>query len=144
MKTVTPISSEIMLPTACRCGSIKGTIVNDEIACEHCGAKRCKKSEATEKFLVSITEHFGEPTSIVLRKPDTLAAIAKQDEFLKRKRTPDGEPWFDIITDNIGRPASEGAGFTVDPEDIAPDPIDAGLGNETFPCVEEGEHSNDY
>jgi hypothetical protein len=139
------MSSEIMLPATCRCGSIKGAIVNDEITCDRCGAKRSKISEATEKFLASVAEHFGEPTSIVLRKPDVLAAIAKQDEYLKHKRSPDGETWFDIITDNIERPASEGAGFTVDPEDeiellgIASDPIDAGPSNETSPCVEENE-----
>jgi hypothetical protein len=107
MKTVTPMSSEIMLPTACRCGSIKGAIVNGEITCDRIGAKRSRISEATEKFLAGVAEHFGEPTSIVLRKPDAVADIAKQDEYLKHKRTPDGETWFDIITDNIDRRTSE-------------------------------------
>lgn len=136
-----------MLPATCRCGSIKGAIVNGEISCDRCKAKRNGISETTRKFLASVAEHFGEPTSIVLRTLDAVAAIAKQDEYLKRKRTPCGESWFDIITDNIAPP--ESPDFIVDPEDeiellgIAPDPIDAGLGNETSPCVEESEQTND-
>jgi hypothetical protein len=133
--------TDIIMPMTCRCGSIKGAIVNGEITCDRCGMKRTSLSEATEKVLAGVAEHFGEPTSIVLRNPGALAAITKQDEYLKHKRTPDGETWFDIITDNM-HPVSEGAAFTTDPEDeiellgIAPDPIDAGQGNDDFTGAE--------
>jgi hypothetical protein len=140
------MSAEItaMLPTACRCGSIKGAIINGAALCA-CGAKRNKISERTTKFLAGIAEHFGEPTLVILRKPAARAAIAKQDDFLKRKRTSEGKTWFDIITNNLGQPADSND-FTVDPQQqiellgIAPAPIDAGEGNDDPPRVEESEN----
>ena len=138
-------SSKIILPATCKCGSATGALCNDEIICNDCGEQRHKMSDATAKFIAGVTKYFGEPASVVLRKSDTLTAIAKQDEFLKRKRTPFGETWFNIIADNI-QPASEVGGFAADPEElleIAPDLIDARPGNDKSISVEESENSND-
>lgn len=145
MKKKNGPSFEIILPAACKCGSATGAICTDEIICNGCGEQRHKMSDTGAKFIAEVTKYFGEPASVVLRKPAALAAIAKQDEFLKRKRTPLGVTWFDIVTDNM-QPASEDGGFTANPDEllgIAPDLIDARLGNDQSIGVEESENPDD-
>jgi hypothetical protein len=93
-----------------------------------CGRHRGWVSNASFAFLQKIVETFGRPdTPIAIHRGSALAQIAKQDEYLKRKFTPEGVSWYDVI--------SEASGFvseSASPEEtteIAPAPIDAGEGN---------------
>jgi hypothetical protein len=129
------MSANVTMPNTCRCGSLKAHITDGELVCAQCSAKRNAVSDLTVQFLASVTELFGEPTSaVVLRTPRALKAISEQDEFLRRKRTPYGETWFDIITDNLGPAPVAGPD-----DDIAHEPIDAGWDNDNSFSVEESD-----
>jgi hypothetical protein len=101
-----------------------------------CGKHRGWVSSTSFAFLQKIVETFGRPTTpIAISRGSARAQIAKQDEYLKRKFTPEGVSWYDIIT--------EASGFAPPSNEIAPAPIDAGQGND-FPRVEkENENGSD-
>jgi hypothetical protein len=93
-----------------------------------CGRHRGWVSSVSFAFVQKIVETFGRPeTLIAIHRGSALAQIAKQDEYLKRKFTPEGVSWHDVIT--------EASGFAPDStsseenNEIASSPIDAGEGN---------------
>ena len=109
-------TSTVTLPHTCKCGALRGLLVDGKIACADCGVDRGTLPDTTQRFVAGIVAHFGEPKEpIVLRKPDVAAKITEHDAFLKRKFTRDGKTWFDII-----RQAAAGLvgdeHFIVDPE----------------------------
>jgi hypothetical protein len=93
-------STNIMMSNTCaKCGSLSGLLVDGQVSCADCGANRGMVSDATQQFIANIINRFGDlKEPVVLRKPDALARLKKQDEFLKQKFTRDGKAWFDIIT----------------------------------------------
>jgi hypothetical protein len=99
-----------------------------------CGRHRGWVSNASFAFLQMIVETFGRPTTpIAIQRGSALSQIAKQDAYLKRKFTPEGVSWYDVISETSGfAPESTSSEET---NEIAPAPIDAGQGNE-FPRVE--------
>jgi hypothetical protein len=95
-----------------------------------CGKHRGWVSNASFAFLQKIVETFGRPTTpIAIQRGSACAQITKQDEYLKRKFTPEGVSWFDIISEASGfAPESSSPEET---NEIAPAPIDAGQGNQS-------------
>jgi hypothetical protein len=116
---VSPVSANAALQ-ACKCGATTGTITADSVICIGCATKRVNLSATAKAFLTGITSNFGEPNdAVIFRRPSAIEQINKQDAFLKRKRTPSGESWFDIITRCLDE---NFLGEVTEPE-IATDPI---------------------
>ena len=97
------MSVEAIIPTPCtKCGCTNGIITESAVACTGCGAKRLNVSAMTRTVLAAITDHFGEiKEPIAFRCPGVIEKIKQQDEYLKRRRTPTGKTWFDIVTDSL-------------------------------------------
>jgi hypothetical protein len=92
-----------LLPSACKCGNIAGVIINQTVVCTECGATRANVSPVTQRTLDQITALFGEVSEpVVFRNKQAKERIEKQDAYLKRRRTPHGKSWFDVITENFG------------------------------------------
>jgi hypothetical protein len=93
-----------------------------------CGKHRGWVSNASYAFLLKVVETFGRlETPIAICRGSALSQIAKQDEYLKRKFTPEGVSWYDVISEASGF-ASESTS-SEETNKIAPAPIDAGEGN---------------
>ena len=94
--------SNAMRPSACKCGTVTGTIADDKVVCSSCGEKRANIATSTAKFLANVVQLFGEPVEpTIFRSKRALEKIKQQDEYLKRRRTPTGQTWFEVITDPI-------------------------------------------
>jgi hypothetical protein len=92
-----------------------------------CGKHRGWVSNVSYAFLQKIVETFGRPTTpIAINRGSALSQIAKQDEYLKRKFTPEGVSWYDVISEVSGFASESTSSET---NEIAPAPIDAGEGN---------------
>ena len=50
-----------MLPSACKCGTVTGTIADDKVVCSSCGEKRANIATSTAKFLANVVQLFGAP-----------------------------------------------------------------------------------
>jgi hypothetical protein len=112
------IGQKVRLPDSCKCGSDLATIGAGDgkhaatLACPQCGSARGAISEFTLHFVESIAAKFGAPAAITIRADRIVKACAKQDEFLKRKYTPTGKSWFDVITESLDEnvPSPSGTG----------------------------------
>jgi hypothetical protein len=122
------IGLEVKLPDKCSSCERKVALVGPGRAMHkaalhcRCGKHRGWVSNVSYAFLQKIVETFGRPdTPIAIHRGSALSQIAKQDEYLKRKFTPEGVSWYDVI--------SEASGFaSEETNEIAPAPIDAGEG----------------
>ena len=100
---------QVRLPDNCRCGSDLATVGDSDgkfaatLACPQCGSSRGAISEFTLSFIQSLAARYGAPGAIAMRSSAIAKACAKQDEYLKRKYTPTGKSWFDVITENFER-----------------------------------------
>jgi hypothetical protein len=124
------IGLEVELPNKCTCGSNvaligAGKAMHKASLHCRCGKHRGWLSNASYNFVRKIVETLGRPQQpIAIHRGSIFSQIAKQDEYLKRKFTPDGRSWYDVITEASGfDPSSE------EIDGIAPTPIDAGEGN---------------
>ena len=113
------IGLAIKLPDNCgSCGSNIAVIsAGDEkhyawLTCRNCGQRRNPLQASTAKWIESVAGKFGAPEIITIRALSIARACAKQDEFLKRKFSPTGKSWFDIITESFDEivPAPSGTG----------------------------------
>jgi hypothetical protein len=126
---------EVKLPDKCSCKrhvALIGPGVGMHKAALHChcGRHRGWVSNVSYAFLQKIVETFGRPTTpIAIQRGSALSRVAKQDEYLKRKFTPEGVSWYDIISEASGF-ASESTS-SEETNEIAPEPIDAGQGNQS-------------
>jgi hypothetical protein len=109
---------EVNLPNKCpsceRAVALIGPGVAMHKAALHCRCSRHRGwvSNVSYAFLQKIVETFGRPTTpIAINRGSALSQIAKQDEYLKQKFTPEG--------------ASESTS-SEETNEIAPAPIDAG------------------
>ena len=92
--------SAIKLPRPCgKCGCLEGKIVEAAILCAKCHQKRGGLGNTTQRFLQNVTQIFGEPEEIVLRKGNALTAIEQQDRILKSRRVPDGRTYYDVVSE---------------------------------------------
>jgi hypothetical protein len=96
------MSPSATLPRVCLCGAISGIITDDKVVCLSCREKRANVAPATSKFFSNVVQLFGEPIEpTIFRSAHAIEKIKQQDEYLKRRRTPTGKSWFDVITDTI-------------------------------------------
>jgi hypothetical protein len=123
---------EVKLPDKCPICERKNALIGPGVGMHKaalrcvCGRHRGWVSNASFAFLQKIVETFGRPeTPIAIQRGSALAQIAKPDEYLKCKFTPEGVSLYDIINEASGF-ASES---TEETNEIAPAPIDAGEGN---------------
>ena len=107
---------QVRLPDNCRCGSDLATVGDSDgkfaatLACPQCGSSRAAISEFTLSFIQSLAARYGAPGAIAMRSSAIAKACAKQDEYLKRKYTPTGKSWFDVITENFDENAPSPSG----------------------------------
>ena len=107
---------QVRLPDNCKCGSNLATIGNGDdkfaatLACPQCGSSRGAISEFTLSFIQCLAARYGAPGAITIRSSAIAKACAKQDEYLKRKYTPTGKSWFDVITENFDENAPSPSG----------------------------------
>jgi hypothetical protein len=111
------IGINISLPDTCRCASDIAVVCagdathNLSLKCRSCERHRGWLSKPTADWISSVAAKFGAPAAAITIRSDRIAkACAKQDEYLKRKYTPTGKSWFDVITENFDVPSPSGTG----------------------------------
>jgi hypothetical protein len=129
------IGLEVKLPDKCPSCERHVALIGPGVAMHKaalrcvCGRHRGWVSNVSYAFLQKIISTFGRPgTPIAIQRGSAIAQIAKQDEYLKRKFTPEGVSWYDVITEASGF-APESTSSSEETNEIAPAPIDAGEGN---------------